>query len=617
MKADALNPRELFDGKTHFMIPSYQRPYVWNEEDQWAPLWDDIVRVAESYLSAAAQGTGDTARHFLGALVYESKPHVVGDVTRHEVIDGQQRTTTLQLIIDAVHSVLAERGHEEVAADLEEIILNGAPRLKDKPERFKLWPSRNDREAFERAMDDSSEAIADHRVSEAHAFFRSEAGRWIIGEPDDDGEHPSGAEGQRAWALSGALQTGLYVVAINLTGHDDAQLIFETLNDRGTPLLKADLIKNWVYKIGSKVGAEVDRWPDTHWIDFDDDWWRAEIVQGRHARSRIDIFLQYWLTMRTQEEVKTDQVFRSFTQYAKPLMVDPVSADELLGALRRDADTFRDFTEFAPSSPQGSFYARVIETMELAATSPLLMWFVSENHQVPEEQVRTGLIALESWAIRRTLLRLTMKDVNRMMVAILKLVVDAGVDRAGAAVQDYLAAQTADARLWPTDRHVLAELPGTRLYGSVRQGRLKVVLWAIEESLRTRFSEHVPVPSKLEVEHVMPRGWRAHWDTVPPLSADDAVSRDRSLNTLGNLTLVTQSLNGSLSNRPWTDGEAASMSAGGQAGKGKRTLLMEHSLLHLSKRLVTEHPEQWTDSDIEERSRDLAHAVCSVWPRPE
>lgn len=617
MKADALTPRQLFDGKMHYEIPSFQRPYVWNEEDQWAPLWEDILRVAVSYVPGESGAAVDPERHFLGAVVYESRPPVVGDVTRHLVIDGQQRTTTLQLVIDAVQSAIAERGHENLAEDLADLALNKSSAFRGKPERFKLWPSRQDRAAFERAMDDSRPSDGDHRVLEAHRFFSGEARSWLQGTPDEDGTLPPGTEEERAWALTSTLQDGLYVVAINLTGHDDSQLIFETLNDRGTPLLKADLIKNWVYKVGSSVGADVEAWPDTHWVDFDDDWWRAEITQGRHTRSRIDIFVQYWLTMRMRDEVKTEQVFRTFTQYAKPHMTDATSAEEFLGAMRRDADTYRQLAQLDPTSPQGSFYSRVVETMELAATSPLLLWFVSENHSVPNAQVAVGLHALESWVIRRTLVRATMKDVNKLMVAILRVVADAPTDRAGEAVRDYLAQQTADARYWPTDEQMLAVLPSLRLYGNIRQSRIAEVLWAVETSLRTKYHEELPQPPKLQVEHVMPRGWRTHWDTVPPLGSDAATARDLLLDTLGNLTLVSQPLNGSLSHRPWTDDEASGMRTGGMAGRGKRGLLDEFALLVLTKQIVTQHPDAWTEDDIRARSVALTEAVCGVWPRPE
>ncbi|RHW42906.1 DUF262 domain-containing protein, partial [Dermacoccus abyssi] len=106
MHANSLTPRELFESKTHFEIPPYQRPYVWNEENQWAPLWSDIERVACELLEEKSEQRSDGgARHFLGAVVYESGSAVTGDVTRHTVIDGQQRMTTLQILIRAVGQV--------------------------------------------------------------------------------------------------------------------------------------------------------------------------------------------------------------------------------------------------------------------------------------------------------------------------------------------------------------------------------------------------------------------------------------------------------------------------------------------------------------------------------
>lgn len=139
MDANPRSPRELFEGKEHFEIPAFQRPYVWNEEDQWAPLWDDVVRVAESYISAKESGAEPTLpQHFLGAVVFETRPPIAGDVTRHEVIDGQQRMTTLQLLLDAVHEVIENQGHELHAEALEDLILNKSKAFAGKRERFKL-----------------------------------------------------------------------------------------------------------------------------------------------------------------------------------------------------------------------------------------------------------------------------------------------------------------------------------------------------------------------------------------------------------------------------------------------------------------------------------------------
>lgn len=617
MKADALNPRDLFDAKVQFEIPSFQRPYVWNEEDQWAPLWADIKRVALRLMDAGddPDALDGVSAHFLGAVVLKEISAHAGDVTRHAVIDGQQRMTTLQILLDAAHAAVADLGYEEQAEALEELIVNSGKRFAGTKNRFKLWPSRADRDAFEAAMDDDAPAVSDHRITEAHTFFASEVRRWVV-DGGDEGETPVGTEAERAKALTEVLQLRLRLVAINLGLPDDDQLIFETLNDRGTPLLAADLIKNWVFQRGDDLGANTEQWADVLWAELDDDWWREEIRQGRLMRSRIDIFLQYWLTMRVKDEIASDGVFRRFREHATECMTSAQSADSFLSAMRRDADTFRSFAELDPDTPAGRFYARVVESFELAATTPLLLWMLSENHRVPDPQVEVGLMALESWVIRRTLLRMTMKDVNKLMVVILGTLEGRPVEEAGVAVRDFLAAQTADARIWPSDADVRAGLPNVRLYGNVRQGRLRVVLGAIEKQVRTERHEDLPLPAELEIEHVMPRSWQAHWDTTPPLSPEAAAARSKRIHTLGNLTLVTQKLNGPLSNRPWTDDEAKIVAPTGKdAGLGKRSLLRRYSLLALNRSLVDDHVDAWTDHDIEERTRNLTDRVCAVWPQ--
>ncbi|WP_369406203.1 DUF262 domain-containing protein [Blastococcus aurantiacus] len=204
---------------------------------------------------------------------------------------------------------------------------------------------------------------------------------------------PEGAEEvrdekARVRALADVMQTRLFLVAINLTAQDDDQVIFETLNDRGTPLLKADLVKNWIFQVGEWVQADVETWPERFWADFDDPWWREEISQGRHNRSRIDIFLQYWLTMRTRDEVVTEQVFRAFTSHARPRMTDAASAEKLLGELRRDADTFRSFGQQAPDSVGGRFYKRVVK--HWSSLPPRRFSFGCSRRTTPSRLTKSG-----------------------------------------------------------------------------------------------------------------------------------------------------------------------------------------------------------------------------------
>ena len=212
MKADALSPRDLFDGKVQFEIPSFQRPYVWNEEDQWAPLWADIRRVALKLMAAGddVEALDGLSAHFLGAVVLKEISAHAGDVARSAVIDGQQRMTTLQILLNGAHAVVGELGYEEEAEALEEVILNSGKRFAGTKNRFKLWPSRADRKAFEAAMDNGVAPVSEHRIAEAHAFFVSEVRRWVV-EGADEGDSPVGTQTERARALTEVLQLRLHL----------------------------------------------------------------------------------------------------------------------------------------------------------------------------------------------------------------------------------------------------------------------------------------------------------------------------------------------------------------------------------------------------------------------
>jgi hypothetical protein len=610
----ALTPRELFDGTVCYEIPPFQRPYVWSEEDQWQPLWTDLERVADA-LKKARQSNNEVAPHFLGAVVIKQLAAAAGDPSRHSVIDGQQRLTTLQILLDAVQLVTHEHGDEDDAETLMELVLNGARRFRGTPKRFKLWPSRIDRPAFEHIMDndlEASEGLAESRIAAAHNFFVGCVREWAgLDGPVNESEEVRA----RLRLLAEVVQQQLVVVSINLDQKDDDQLIFETLNDRGTPLLAADLIKNMIFQRGEDIGADVDAWGESYWADFDEDWWRQEVQQGRLFRSRIDLFLQYWLTMRVQDEIPAERVFAHFRDYASAHLTTADSATQLLAGLRRDADTFRGFAELDPSSAAGSFYARVVEGLELGATIPLLLWLTSGNHELPAEAVDCALGAVESWCVRRTLLRLTMKDLNRFVVALMRHLDGLAADGIGDGTVAFLLEQTADSREWPTDERLIEDIPAIRLYGNIRQSRLRIVLGAIEQKRRSERNENLALPSNLQIEHVMPQTWRTHWsDGVA--DSDAAILRDRLVHTIGNLTLVTGSLNGSLSNRPWLDIDAAVVAPSGpDAGEGKRSIINRYSLLVLNKEIVEQNEDAWTDADILVRGQGMAKDIASIWPR--
>jgi hypothetical protein len=139
-----------------------------------------------------------------------------------------------------------------------------------------------------------------------------------------------------------------------------------------------------------------------------------------------------------------------------------------------------------------------------------------------------------------------------------------------------------------------------------------MLLEAAEDVARTDMSEGVPCPHNLTIEHVMPQAWREYWGSDLRHDAS-RLRRDKVVQTLGNLTLVTQRLNPSLSNRPWTATQAG---AHGLPSSGKRDALLQHSVLKLNAELVANNPESWTEATIRQRGIQIAHALLTAWPRP-
>ena len=273
MKTDILSPKALFQRDIRYTIPAFQRRYVWTLDDQWEPLWEDVSNTADDYLEKLDRSNGDgveaeqeTVRHFLGAVVVQQVNTATKDVERREVIDGQQRLTTLQLLLDAVQYVSEEHEIKGVAARLSKLVTNDESLVEDDDDVFKLWPTTNDREAFRHAMHNglATDDYEDSLIVRAHEYFQSQARQWL-------GSNAEAIQ-VRAESLETAVTAMLQMVVIDLGPREDPHVIFETLNARGTPLLESDLIKNF-------VSSKSDQ--DDIWGDLDDNWWRQEIRQGR------------------------------------------------------------------------------------------------------------------------------------------------------------------------------------------------------------------------------------------------------------------------------------------------------------------------------------------------
>jgi hypothetical protein len=599
MKADTLTLKALFQKDVRYVIPTFQRPYVWDQEGQWEALWDDLRNVAEWYLEELRAADGNNAlaeerakTHFMGAVVFQQQPTPTAEIESRTVIDGQQRLTTMQLLLDAAQEVLEELGYPE-AQRLARLVENA---YAQEDEVFKLWPTSLDRDAFRASMTNSAvtpEGFEESLIVQAHDFFRLQIREWIESAQTEDERR------ERAHGLETALFGLLVMVVIDLATTDDPFVIFETLNARGTPLLASDLVKNYVLQTATARGKAADELYDEEWRSFEERWWREEVQQGRIVRPRLDVFLNYWLIMRTADEVPANDVFPFFKRYVEQngLRIEDVAVD-----LRSTGATYRHLDDTDPFSTAGTFLYRW-RTVEAGVTTPILLWlFVQPPDRLESARRDRCLSALESFLVRRMICRMTTKNYNELFLELLASLTAADPQTADNVFVSYLAGQSAESRLWPDDQafeHAILDLP---LYRLLTRGRLRMVLEALEDAARSPLSEEGHVQrGKLTIEHVLPQKWQDHWPIPDGTDDLDAVlHRERVLHSLGNLTLVNGRLNPALSNGPWG---------------AKRGLLAEHTVLHLNKDLLNVYGgADWDEDSIRERAKALAQRAQSIWP---
>lgn len=600
MLANTRRLKALLQQDVHYVIPPFQRPYVWNQEDQWEPLWQDIRNTAERYVDALEVVDHDDEQHeaaaeelagshFLGAVVLQQLPTASTKVDTRSIIDGQQRMTTLQLCIHAARNALDDLEFHEAAERLSRLVRN---QYASGDQVFKLWPSAVDQEAYRAVMTDHHTAPSESRLYEAHEFFYTQIREWIEGTES----------ALRRQNLTNGLETALLglleMVVIDLSSKDDPYVIFETLNARGTPLIASDLVKNFVLQTAHIQMIDAGRLHQDRWSRFEEKWWRSEVRQGRLRRPRVDVFLNYWLVAMTGEEVPSHQVFtrfRQFVQESGQKITDVV--DELI----EFAEIYRSWDSIDPWTPEGTFMYRW-RTLDAGVTTPLLLIIHRRLAGDPERRVH-ALQLLESYLVRRMITRMTTKDYNRLFLDLI-VRINSSVDPLPETVSDFLLESDSESRLWPSNDDIRRTLSHLPLYRMLTRGRLRMVLEALEDSMRGPKSESEFVPrSKLTIEHIMPQGWRSHW---PPPDGEDpeeaAHERDRLLHTIGNLTLVTKALNPSLSNGPWHEKEDG---------------LQKHGVLLLNSELIRDYGGEWfLENQIRARSNRLADRICSIWPVP-
>lgn len=607
---------DLFDGKRRYEVPLFQRQYVWNLEDHWEPLWEDIERKFVQRLNGAA-----STPHFLGAMVLDQRRVYGNAVPVQLVIDGQQRLTTFQIFLSAFRDVCAAEGQQAYADECARYLQNTGIMENDKVEKYKLWPTNLDRKQFTDVIDSASKEELDKRypivrrkykreddprpkMIECYVFFYVQLTAFMKSE-----EHQQLLP-ERVATMHEALRGTLQVVTVELEGDDDPQVIFETLNARGEPLLPSDLLRNFIFlRAAQKNESQEDLYAE-FWLPFDDEFWRELEKQGRLLRPRADIFLQHYLTLHRRQEVLISHLYNEYKDWIKASNPFPTIKEELKN-LSKYRTCFRELVQPDPNTPIGRF-STFLRIFDLSTVYPLVLGMMGAD--LGDDEFAGMLEDLESYIFRRAVCDLGTKNYNRFFLTVLGKLSMTQFNRQN--LWTALVEQRGDSVVWPDDARFKQAWLAKPAYNSVGSGRVQYALREIERRLHQPRTERIEILSALTVEHILPEEWIEQWPFAngnrgvtwleqsdksrSPEDVEATEKRDRAKHTFGNLTLLTQPLNSSVSNSAFLI---------------KKPEILKNSALALNR--YFQDKESWDETSITTRGEDLFTHAVAKWPYPK
>lgn len=572
-------------------IPFFQRPYVWDEAN-WSELLADLSNADR--------------RHFLGSLILKQERAATGEPKRVTVIDGQQRLTTLSVLLKAIYDSLPIDIREN-CKDAVRTHLFFKRNQTDRNYLVRIQHSHVDATAYSAVIKAGLDGPAfdmgtgsQNRIIRCYRYYRCELEK----RPEAD--------------LIELFERILHpqekmLVVIDLLEDDDEQTIFDTTNTAGVRLSGADVIKNALFQsliqlVGDDKQLVVDVYKRT-WervFLFDDDalrFWEAEKPTGRLMRDNSDVLLHALAVIGGFFDPDKHQL-SDLPRLYKERIRRYKSAEELVSfveEITRYADLYRDtIPEFRKdtllsfSDPITRLF-HVLDVLQISTFHPFVLFILHEHRS---DQIRRDAIlsSLERFVIRRVLAQHETKNFNK-------------IARAFIADPQALAAE---AKL-TTDGDVVA---GIR---KISNKHAALVLFWIELRRRSRDHKYDITELKYDysLEHIMPQKWEQHWGEIPDkrdasggvMSRDDA-KKDRhdKVYWLGNMTLLTSELNSSLRNFAFQKKVA---------GDGRKKGIKAYGLLSITHDDIVEPYERgetvWDESRIVKRTDALARELLSIW----
>lgn len=554
MDARKGNIYEILNGNRQFLIPVYQRFYSW-DIDQCKRLWNDIVEMQRK----------GKASHFVGSIVNIAEQAMPTGVQKYMIIDGQQRMTTLTLLLLALRDYAIKNPSDTTinARRIDNMLLKNEYESGD--ERYKLLLTETDRDILISLVEEKpiSESIRS-RLIENYNFFANKLA--------DKEIQPA-----EVYESIGKLQ----IVNITLDrAVDDAQAIFESLNSTGKELSESDLIRNYVL-----MGLE----PSEQTYVYEHLWRPMEQLFIYETQGTVmDAFFRHYLTMKLSRIPKQGRVYEEFKLYH--LNCEFGTIRELCQDLLEYAKYYTNIV-FKRNSDTDlkKLYEDIID-LRMEVSYPFLLKIHHDCREglITSDELKEILRLCISYVLRRAICEIPTNSMNKTFATLKNYI----------RPDDYLNSVKAFFVMQDTYK----EFPDNEKFEGAFENRDIYNMRARNYILSRleNFDNKAPIIiENYTIEHIMPQNKNLSLEWQADLGAEWQDVQKKYLHTIGNLTLTAY--NSEMSDRPFL--EKMDMPGG-----------FKESALRLNKYVVLQN--RWNQKHIQERAKELAKKAESIWPYP-
>jgi hypothetical protein len=568
-------------------IPFFQREYVWDESN-----WEELLQNLFSHPSTS---------HFIGSIILKPQKTITGSPTETLVIDGQQRLTTLSLLLKAFYCVFPKDIRDN-CKDILNSSLFFKPNITKDKRLVKIVHSRLDAKDYTKIIDcaiENIDLVLDTVTKESSKIFR--CFKYFV-------DSLKKTQDQLPALFESLLDDkNKMLVVIDLEENDNEQAIFDTINSAGIRLSSADIIKNALFQRAISIFNDEsdvialykEYWERVFCSDTDTkDFWGSERLTGRIKRDNIEILLHAVAVIKQifdPDKHTLSDLSDLYKNFINGLQT-ATDIKNFLQILCDYAQLYRDNIIAFDKSTLLSFndgvkrLLHILDTLELSTFFPYILYALKEKS---ENDYLHQFVNLEKFVLKRAIMRDETKSYNKLCKDLL----------------------VNDAILQDKNQTIEPENVGQGLHRINNKIATLLLFW-IELYRRSNNSKYDEKELKYSysLEHIMPQKWVTHWSEIPQknnpdgeIMTDEEAKKDRQekIYWLGNMTLLTTALNSSLKNYPFKT-KVSGIDA-------KRKGMKEYSKLSVANEIISSEKETWCEDDIISRTNGLCQEILTIW----